>query len=144
MAISISIRDETTAGEILHESVLELLAARVTVREMIRERILQEVSAFNRLQAQQRNLQDGSSYNRRQARQAFYGLVQPSANESLLNAGRHAVDWQKQFEVACTAFERNGFVVLVDDRQVENLDEEITVQAETTVSFLKLVPLVGG
>lgn len=133
MAISISIRDETTAGEILHESVLELLAARVTVREMIRERILQEVSAYNRLQAEH----------------PFRGLVQPTATESLLNAAppgkeKRAVDWRKQFEVACKAFEHNGFVVLVDDRQVENLDEEITVQAETTVSFLRLVPLVGG
>jgi hypothetical protein len=133
MAISISIRDETTSGEILHESVLDLLTARVTVHEMIRERILQEVSAFNRLLAEH----------------PFRGLVQPTAAETLLNAApigkdNRAVDWREQFEVACAAFERNGFVVLVDDRQVENLDDEIAVRAETTVSFLKLVPLAGG
>jgi len=35
-------------------------------------------------------------------------------------------------------------MVLVDDRQAESLDEDIVVKPETRVSFLKLVPLVGG
>jgi hypothetical protein len=34
--------------------------------------------------------------------------------------------------------------VLVGDRQPDSLDEEITVGPETRVSFVKLVPLVGG
>jgi hypothetical protein len=34
--------------------------------------------------------------------------------------------------------------MLVDDRQVESLDEEITLQPNTRVSFLRLTPLVGG
>ena len=42
------------------------------------------------------------------------------------------------------AFGRNGFVVLVDDRQVEELDEDIELALGTEVTFLKLVPLVGG
>jgi hypothetical protein len=32
----------------------------------------------------------------------------------------------------------------VDDRQVDTLDDEIALRPDTTVSFLKLVPLVGG
>jgi len=34
--------------------------------------------------------------------------------------------------------------VLVDDRQVEELQEEVTLTGESTATFLKLVPLVGG
>jgi hypothetical protein len=34
--------------------------------------------------------------------------------------------------------------MVVDDRQVEALEEEIRVRPETQVTFLKLVPLVGG
>ena len=34
--------------------------------------------------------------------------------------------------------------MLVDDRQVDELDEEITVSGDTSVAFVKLVPLVGG
>ena len=34
--------------------------------------------------------------------------------------------------------------MLVDDRQVDELDEEIEIRPDTTVTFLKLVPLLGG
>ena len=33
---------------------------------------------------------------------------------------------------------------LVDDRQVDDLDQEIVLTPDTDVRFLKLVPLVGG
>jgi hypothetical protein len=35
-------------------------------------------------------------------------------------------------------------VLLVDDRQVESLDETVVLRAGGEVTFLKLVPLVGG
>ena len=37
-----------------------------------------------------------------------------------------------------------AFFVLVDDRQLDGLDDEIAVRPETEVRFVKLVPLVGG
>ena len=46
--------------------------------------------------------------------------------------------------MAETAFSRNGFVVLVGDRQIEELDEEVDLRRDTEVTFLKLVALVGG
>ena len=45
---------------------------------------------------------------------------------------------------ALHAFENNGFFLLVNDRQVESLDEEIWLGEGATASFLKLTPLVGG
>ncbi|HRX84992.1 MAG TPA: hypothetical protein P5572_08240, partial [Phycisphaerae bacterium] len=54
------------------------------------------------------------------------------------------VDWQKQYEVALESFTRNGFLVLVNDRQVDRLDEVVELTRDTTVTFLRLVPLVGG
>jgi hypothetical protein len=74
--------------------------------------------------------------------------VQPTDAEQTLNGFRvrdhRQIDWKQQSERACDAFERNGFFVLVDDRQPDSLDEEITVGPDTRVSFVKLVPLVGG
>jgi hypothetical protein len=32
----------------------------------------------------------------------------------------------------------------VDDFQIQGLDDEIALHPETSVTFLKLVPLVGG
>ena len=54
------------------------------------------------------------------------------------------LDWEEQARVAEAAFARNGFFVIVGDRQVEDLDEELDLAAETEVRFLRLTPLVGG
>ncbi|MCW5552407.1 MAG: hypothetical protein KIS67_09580 [Verrucomicrobiae bacterium] len=54
------------------------------------------------------------------------------------------VGLEERYCRALDAFARNGFFVLVGDRQAESLDEAFTVTPETEVSFVKLVPLVGG
>ena len=54
------------------------------------------------------------------------------------------IDWEPQYDLACEAFETNRVLVIVNDRQAESLDDPITVTPSTTVSFLRLVPLVGG
>ena len=45
---------------------------------------------------------------------------------------------------AVKAFAGNGFVVLVGDPQVEELDDTVELRRDTEVTFLKLVALVGG
>lgn len=51
---------------------------------------------------------------------------------------------EAQSELALRAFAANGILVLVGDRQVTEPDEEIELVPGTEVTFLKLVPLVGG
>jgi hypothetical protein len=74
--------------------------------------------------------------------------VQPTGAEVALNGFKlkkqREIDWKPQFEKACEAFEGNRILILVDDRQLEGLEERITLTAGSRVSFLKLVPLVGG
>ena len=78
----------------------------------------------------------------------FRGLVQPADAERTLNGfkvrQRRKIDPQKQFKRAIESFHRNGFFILVNDQQIDELEEEIEIGADTTVTFLKLVPLVGG
>ena len=133
------IRDETANGSVTNELTLDVLDETITVRELIRSRVYQEVDEHNRRV--------------RQAAQnavPFNGLVTPTAVEQQLNPSRvgkpsaREIDWKKQFETACDAFGRNGFFILVDDRQAEELEESITLRVETAVSFVKLTPLVGG
>ena len=57
---------------------------------------------------------------------------------------RRKIDWQEQFQRALESFARDGFFVLVGDQQAEDLDQEFEVKVETEVSFVKLMPLVGG
>lgn len=136
MPVTVLIRDETTGGDVTAESPLELPAERMTARELIRERVYQEVQ----------------DYNRAHAAQPFRGLVQPTDAERVLNGGRaeyrvpsqRQLDWKAQFTAACEAFEQNRFLLLVDNRQASTLDEPFTVGPGAEISFLKLTPLVGG
>jgi hypothetical protein len=112
--------------------VLELLSERVTVRELIRSRVYQEVQDHNARRAQ-----------------TFRGLVRPEGQEAALSGpratrGHRPIDWKRQFARAVEAFEKGQVLVLVDDRQVESLEEELDVGPKTTVTFLRLIPLVGG
>jgi hypothetical protein len=131
MSATLTIRDETSTGELLGETVVEFLTERITVRELIRSRVYQEVQDYNTKQPEY-----------------FRGLVQPSDAEKTLNGYRvrkgRRVNWKEQFQAALDAFQQNRILVLVDDRQAADLNEEIVIAPETQVSFLKLVPLVGG
>ena len=54
---------------------------------------------------------------------------------------RVPVDYLDQ---AVQAFQRNGFILLVDDRQLTDLEEEVVLKPGSQVTFLRLIPLVGG
>ncbi len=54
------------------------------------------------------------------------------------------VDAELEVGRALVAFERRVYSVFVDARQVEDLQEMITVQPGTRVTFLRLMPLAGG
>jgi hypothetical protein len=133
MLTKLLIRDETTAslGKAEHTFTVHVSGETISIRELIRQRVTQEVEEFN---------------NRQPA--VFRMLVQPNETERTLNGFKfhkpRLVDPVTQFEKAIEAFEGNGFIVLVDDYQVQNLDDEIALHPETSVTFLKLVPLVGG
>ncbi len=102
------------------------------MRELIRRRVFQEVAEFNA----------------RSAPQVFQGLVQPEDAERVLNGYAlrtpRRIDPEAQAARALAAFEGNGFLVLVGDRQVTEPDEEIELPLGVEVTFLKLVALVGG
>ena len=127
----VTIYDETTSGERTNGFTLEFLTARVTARELIRRRVYEEVQEYNL-----------------PTPEYFRGLVQPTEAEQVLNGYKlrqaRKIDWEEQYQRAVEAFERNGFFMLVDNRQVDELDEEIALKIGTEVSFVKLVPLVGG
>ncbi len=110
-----TITDATPTGEKLRSFTLDSFTERMTVREIIRARIWQEVRDYNA-----------------KCGEIFHGLVQPTDAVPSRSGGgtlngyrvkeRRAIDWEQQFARACEAFERNGFFLLVADRQAESLD----------------------
>jgi len=131
MAAALILHDETSTGERTNTVTLTIASERCTAREVLRRRIQHEVEAFNASQPEY-----------------FRGLVQPTDAERVLNGWKlrkaRRLDWQEQLGAAEEAFGRNGFLMLAGDRQIEDLDEEIVLTPGLEVTFVRLVPLVGG
>jgi hypothetical protein len=125
------VRDETMTGREIDSWVLPDLPDRITARELLRLRVREEVARFNA----------GAS-------DLFRGLVRPASAAELPQGFRMPaggrVDWQAQADAACAAFAHNGFVMITGERQIEDLDESIDLRRDNEVSFIRLIPLVGG
>ncbi len=129
--MTITIKDETFAGKVLRELDLEFKTETVTVKEIITQRVLQEVANYNN-----------------KLPKYFNGLIEPSDAEKTLNGYQlkkaKLIDGEKQVYVALDAFDKNGYFVLIDNIQSESLAQTVVLKPDTSISFLKLTPLVGG
>jgi hypothetical protein len=131
MPVTIHVRDEVIPGPSSPPRLVTVPNAETTARELIRNRVREEVRRHNQ-----------------SLPEVFCGLVQPEESERILNGFRMKVkrplDGEVQFEKACSSFETNGFLLIVDGRQAMGLDERIELRPDSEVRFLKLVPLIGG
>jgi hypothetical protein len=128
----LTIQDETVAGGVLNRLELEIAQEMLTVRDLIARRVAEEVVAYNTRQ-----------------QEIFQGLVQPTESERVLNGFRmlrkaRPIDTEMQLYKALEGFLQNSYFVLVNDRQVDSLDEEVWLGSGATASFIKLTPLMGG
>ena len=126
---SILIKDETLASQ-HHTWSLEFLDEIISAKEFLRRRIFEEV--------QNHNTKPIETYN---------GLVQPALEQTLNGTQAklpRQLDWQAQYQTALEAFTNNGFVMLWNDQQIEDLEQMLELREGSEVTFLKLTPLVGG
>ena len=131
MPITVEIKDQSGAGRVGATTTLEGISSMITLRDLVRTRVREEVARYNA----------GPS-------NVFSGLVMPEGAQPAADGFRmpkpRRIDWERQADRAIEAFERNGFFVLVDDRQVTQLDEELDLSPESDIRFVRLVQLVGG
>jgi hypothetical protein len=85
MPLTLSVLDEATNGERRAAGPFEFETVAITLRELIRARVQQDVRRFNESESE-----------------PFHGLVQPEESERLLNGvpSRPLLVWQRQFEKA--------------------------------------------
>jgi len=128
---TLKIVDETFSGSVTNEIELNFQEEEVTIREIISERVLHEVNDYN------------TSFP-----EYYRGLIDPTDAEKTLNGmrlhKRKEIDGEKQVYVALDAFQKNGFFVLVDKIQADDLNMKVKIKPDTMISFIKLTPLVGG
>ena len=116
--ISVTIKDTSGTGRAVATITLDGIDDRISLRDLVRTRVRDEVARYNAAQGEY-----------------FAGLVMPVPRP---------VDWAQQAKRALDAFSRNGFFVLVGDRQVTDLDEELRLTADSDIRFIRLVQLAGG
>jgi hypothetical protein len=131
MGIRVTVRDQSSTGKATGAVELEDIPAAITLRDLIRTRVREEVARYNA-----------------KPLAVFDGLVMPEGAEPAQGGfamGRpRQIDWELQADHAIAAFGRNGFFVLVDDRQVTALDEPLALTPDSDIRFVRLVQLVGG
>ncbi len=127
----ITVKDETFAGKILREIELDFVSEEVSIRDIITQRVVQEVAAYNN-----------------KSLEYFNGLVEPGDAEKTINGyklkAKKVIDAEKQVYTALDAFQKNGFFLLIDTIQSESLEQRVQLSPMMKVSFIKLTPLVGG
>ncbi len=122
---------------------LDCLTEELTTRELIRQRVYQEVADYNQKFTADPNQPLPKLLVTPTEMEARLNS-KPSKIAPNLNPRTKQIDWQEQCELACRGFESNAFFILIDDRQAEDLDEAFRVTIDTEITFVKLVPLVGG
>lgn len=131
MPVTVQVWDEVVPGSRSRATSVTVPQPEITARELIRSRVREEVERHNQ------SMPD-----------VFRGLVQPEESERILNGfqmkAKRPLDWEAQFARACSSFERNGFLLIVDGSQATDLDQRIELRADSEVQFIKLVPLIGG
>ncbi len=123
--------DETVSGEKIHTIKLRVDGERVSVRELITQRVHQEADKFNL-----------------ERPVCFRALVQPAGAQQTSNGFRLAehrdMDWQQQAAAACEGFSKRMISVLVDGREMLDLDNEIAINDNTNVTFVTFMPVIAG
>lgn len=108
-----------------------------TVRELLTQIILAEIESFR---------------TRQEKRRIAY-ILSPAEIDQGVRRGKiemggqdliQDVDEEEAIALAMEAFEDGFYFIFIDDKQQDNLDQQVTLKADSQVLFLRLVPLVGG
>jgi hypothetical protein len=127
------IKEENFAGKILDEISLQIADETLTVADLIKLKVENEVDCQN------------SKIKKNNQGYQHHTEDILNKNNSNYNSLKHkALDTEAQIYRAWEAYKNNQIIVMVDNRQTEGLEEEILVNPETQVSFIRLTQLVGG
>jgi hypothetical protein len=109
----------------------------VTLRELIAAVVEEEVLAFRERQVE-----------RRLVRVLSESEIEAQTQRGRIDSGgrtlKQEVDEGAAVGVALQGFEDGLYLVLIDEQQQRDLDEQVFLAPDSTVTFLRLVPLAGG
>jgi len=130
MSVKLKIIDKKLgAAEIAAPDLLVPLLT-VTARDIVRLRVEAEVERYNETAG------------------ASLLLVEPHWREAELNGNRQqrfrALKLEPQVDAAIEAVEKGRIIMLLDGRQIGDLDEKFVLSPASEARFIRLIPLRGG
>ena len=130
MSVMLKVIDkEMGAAEVAAPDLLVPLLT-ISAREILRLRVEAEVERYNETCG------------------AAALLIEPHWRETSLNPDRksrfRALKLEPQVAVASEAIEKGRVIMLLDGRQVTDLDEKFVLTPASEARFIRLVPLQGG
>ena len=131
MSFALSIEDQTSSGDVVSNIVIQFPVETITVKELIESRVEKEFETY---------IKDSTK--------TLFNLVTPKKSEEELNGQKirkkKRGDVAEQKAVALHAFQNNGFFLLVNDKQLIELDDLIQITPKSKIVFFRLIPVIGG
>ncbi len=140
MSVQLSIVEKIVGQTERQAFSLKLASERVPAREILASHVRAEIERLNEAARRNREKHD---------RVASF-LVGPHSHEveRRLNRkgsrGHQPLEPDVEITAAVGGVEAKQVIMLFDDREVTDLDELLTVTDDSTVTFLRLVPSIGG
>jgi hypothetical protein len=119
-------------------ALIENSTETLTLQDFLTRVVLQEVEAFKNRQEERRLARVLSK------EEIAVGALRGKIDAGGLEREIQEVDPSSAVENALVAFKDGFYYVFVDEKQALSLEENITLNDNSHVLFLRLVPLVGG
>jgi hypothetical protein len=131
MSIMLKIVDKKLGAAEIAAPDLYIPFLTVTAREILRLRVEAEVNKYNETAG------------------ASPLLIEPHRREAELNPDRkhrffRVLELEPQVDMAIEAVEKGRIIMLIDGRQIGDLDEKFVLTGASEARFVRLVPLRGG
>ncbi len=111
---------------------------RLTLRDLIGRVVRDEVQKFRARQA------DRQVFRALTARQISQGVELGKIAMGGSEVGVQEVNEDEAAAIACQAFEDGLFLVVIDEHDIRDIEQEIHLQPDSRVTFIRLTMLAGG
>ena len=133
----LTIKEEIFGTGRINEFPIQFSSERITLANLIQQKVVARIKEVN-IDIKEKNT--SNYYKTKQEQILNLDAVQKGFSRN--HDG--TIDAEKAGYEALTGFQKNGFFVIIDGRQREELEEELVLTKESEVRFIQLTPLVGG
>ncbi|HLI70790.1 MAG TPA: hypothetical protein VKV19_13610 [Ktedonobacteraceae bacterium] len=132
--------------ELLPVVVLDLSGRKTTVADLIQQTVEEQVRELQRKQA----MKSEEAYRIIERQYLTSSDIAAQASEGIISLSRKRQEGPLRGEVADAvrhawrAFEQRAYLVIIAGKIARSLEEELILRPDSKITFLRLVPLVGG